>query len=55
LVERSPRQAQGIEARGDSRQAANCHRKVIDFIRQHDKLDPPGGELIALLSGARAC
>ena len=45
------------EARGDSRQAADCYRKVIDFIRQHpddydaataeqfarlvDKLDPP--------------
>jgi tetratricopeptide (TPR) repeat protein len=23
------------EARGDSRQAADCYRKVIDFIRQH--------------------
>jgi tetratricopeptide (TPR) repeat protein len=45
------------EARGDSRQAADCYRKVIDFIRQHpddydaampeqfaklvDRLDPP--------------
>jgi len=45
------------EARGDSRQAADCYRKAIDFIRQHpddydaatteqfvrlvDKLDPP--------------
>jgi hypothetical protein len=45
------------EACGDSRQAADCYRKVIDFIRQHpddndaaiaeqfvrlvDKLDPP--------------
>ena len=45
------------EARGDSRQAADCYRKVIDFIRQHpddydaeiaeqfanlvEKLDPP--------------
>jgi tetratricopeptide (TPR) repeat protein len=45
------------EARGDSRQAADCCRKVIDFIRQHpddcdadmleqfaklvDRLDPP--------------
>ena len=45
------------EARGNSRQAADCYRKVIDFIRQHpddydaaiaeqfarlvDKLDPP--------------
>jgi tetratricopeptide (TPR) repeat protein len=45
------------EARGDARQAADCYRKVIDFIRQHpddyddaiaeqfvrlvDKLDPP--------------
>jgi len=23
------------EARGDSRQTADCYRKVIDFIRQH--------------------
>jgi hypothetical protein len=23
------------EARGDTRQAADCYRKVIDFIRQH--------------------
>jgi tetratricopeptide (TPR) repeat protein len=46
------------EARGDSRQAADCYRKVIDFIRQHpnrydagigerfaklvERLDPPG-------------
>jgi len=45
------------EARGDSRQAADCYRKVIDFIRQHpddydagmieqfanlvERLDPP--------------
>src|SRR5260370_1348999 len=45
------------QARGDSRQAADCYRKVIDFIRQHpddydagmleqfaklvEKLDPP--------------
>jgi tetratricopeptide (TPR) repeat protein len=45
------------EARGNSQQAADCYRKVIDFIRQHphdydaaiaeqfvrlvDKLDPP--------------
>ncbi len=45
------------EARGDSRQAADCYRKVINFIRQHpddydagmieqfaklvDRLDPP--------------
>ena len=45
------------EARGDSQQAADCYRKVIDFIRQHpddydavmldevaklvDRLDPP--------------
>jgi uncharacterized protein YchJ len=45
------------EARGNSRQAADCYRKVIDFIRQHpdrygagmleqftklaDRLDPP--------------
>jgi tetratricopeptide (TPR) repeat protein len=45
------------EARGDRRQAADCYRKVIDFIRQHpdgyeagmveqftrlaDRLDPP--------------
>jgi predicted TPR repeat methyltransferase len=45
------------EARGDSRQAADCYRKIIDFIRHHadeydagmveqftklvDKLDPP--------------
>jgi tetratricopeptide (TPR) repeat protein len=45
------------QARGDSRQAADCYRKVIDFIRQHpddydaamldqfarlvDRLDPP--------------
>lgn len=45
------------EARGDSRQAADCYRKVIDFIRHHpdrydtgmveqftkliDRLDPP--------------
>jgi tetratricopeptide (TPR) repeat protein len=45
------------EARGDTRQAADCYRQVIDFIRQHpddydaaiaeqfvrlvDKLDPP--------------
>src|ERR1700680_4902688 len=29
------------EARGDSRQAADCYRKVIDFIRQHsDDYDP---------------
>ena len=46
------------EARGDNRQAADCYRKVIEFIRQHpddydpgfedlfvtlvDRLDPPG-------------
>ena len=46
------------EARGDSRPAADCYRKVVDFIRQHpddyeagmleqfaklvDRLDPPG-------------
>ena len=45
------------EARGDSRQAADCYRKVIDFIRRHpddydagmveqfaklvERLDPP--------------
>ena len=51
------------EARGDSRQAADCYRKVIDFIRQRpddydagmieqfaklvDRLDPPRGDLNA--------
>ena len=45
------------EARGDTRQAVDCYRKVIDFIRQHpddynaamldqfaklaERLDPP--------------
>jgi tetratricopeptide (TPR) repeat protein len=51
------------EARGDSRQAADCYRKVIAFIRDHpddyepgfeevfvklvDRLDPPNRNLIA--------
>ena len=51
------------EARGDSRQAADCYRKVIDFISQHpddydagmveqfaklvERIDPPVGDLSA--------
>jgi Tfp pilus assembly protein PilF len=64
LLERFPevhdgwdRLAMVYEARGDNKKAADCYRKVIDFIRQHpdeydqdyadvfvkrvDKLDPP--------------
>jgi tetratricopeptide (TPR) repeat protein len=38
------------EARGDSRQAADCYRKVIDFIRQHpDRYDAGIGEQFAKL------
>jgi hypothetical protein len=38
------------EARGDSRQAADYYRKVIDFIRQHpDRYDAGIGEQFAKL------
>ena len=38
------------EARGDSRQAADCYRKVIDFIRQHpDDYDAATAERFARL------
>ena len=38
------------EARGDSRQAADCYRKVIDFIRQHpDDYDAATAERCARL------
>jgi hypothetical protein len=36
------------EARGDTRQAADCYRKVIDFIRQY-----PDDYDAAVLVGAR--
>jgi tetratricopeptide (TPR) repeat protein len=32
------------EARGENRQAADCYRKVIDFIRQHPGRFDPGFE-----------
>ena len=32
------------EARGENRQAADCYRKVIDFIRQHPSRFDPGFE-----------
>ena len=39
------------EARGDSRQAADCYRKVIDFIRQHpNRYDAGIGEQFAKAS-----
>lgn len=66
LIERYPDMHDGwdrlgmvYEARGDNQKAADCYRKVIDFIRAHpddydaafedvfvklvDKLDPPRG------------
>jgi len=38
------------EARGDNRQAADCYRKVIEFIRQHpDDYDPGFEDVFAKL------
>jgi tetratricopeptide (TPR) repeat protein len=38
------------EARGDNRQAADCYRKVIEFIRQHpDDCDPGFEDVFAKL------
>lgn len=34
------------EARGENRQAADCYRKVIDFIRQHPGRFDPGFEAV---------
>jgi hypothetical protein len=39
------------EARGDSRQAADCYRKVIDFIRQHPD-DYDAGMIVYFLGQA---
>ena len=38
------------EARGDNRQAADCYRKVIEFIREHpDDYDPGFEDVFAKL------
>jgi hypothetical protein len=34
------------EARGDNRQAADCYRKIIEFIRDHPDDYEPGFEAI---------
>ena len=53
LLERFPEMHDGwdrlgmvYEARGDHRQAADCYRKVIDFIRAHPENYDPGFEAI---------
>jgi hypothetical protein len=41
------------EARGENRQAADCYRKVIEFIREHpDDYDPGFEDMFTKLVGS---